>query len=412
MFNRARTLIDAFYLHLPRYNYINNLRLDAEGRLREAYSKLDATEAELQFARAANVARRAKHAPSQSMVQHRSFEDIEVNSAIVSDAPFPSTDLVTRIRQAYLKSYQIDLGPTDNQWLGTISDQKRSFHEILLSGREDEILYLLRDPTGTSLFYGFDSISSLDPDLKSATVQDWRAKWTYDNLLRLAEAMGIIRLENPEAPHTRSIPALEEILVKLDDALGFRVSFPNPFVNEPGLKTSRGVATYRATQALYQAWKISRLAPEGAKVAEIGAGTGRTAFYTRQMGIKDYTIIDLPMTNIAQAYFLGASLGVESIGLHGETASSSQIKLLTPFDFDNTGSFDLIVNIDSMTEMSKSTAVEYFRAIKNKTSTLLSINHEVNGFTVREIAGELGINAISREAHWMRRGYTEEIYKF
>jgi hypothetical protein len=118
-------------------------------------------------------------------------------------------------------------------------------------------------------------------------------QWDYDCLARLAEAVGTVRLEHPEAPHTGKIHDVEELLIGLDSVWNFRVQFPNLFSGEIGLHTERGVASFRAIQALYQAWRIFQMVGKrpSAKVLEIGAGLGRTAYFARQFGVENYTIM-------------------------------------------------------------------------------------------------------------------------
>ncbi len=56
------------------------------------------------------------------------------------------------------------------------------------------------------------------------------------------------------------------------------------------------------------------------RVLEIGAGLGRTAYYAWRAGIRHYTIVDVPLTAVAQADFLGRTLGPEALTLAGEDA--------------------------------------------------------------------------------------------
>jgi hypothetical protein len=46
------------------------------------------------------------------------------------------------------------------------------------------------------------------------------------------------------------------------------------------------------------------------------------------------------------------------------------------------------LNADSLTDIGVAAAREYWEAIKHRTSTLLSINHEANEFTVAELIRE------------------------
>jgi hypothetical protein len=94
--------------------------------------------------------------------------------------------------------------------------------------------------------------------------------------------------------------------------LGIRVVFPNLFPGEVRLVTSRGVATYRSIQAIYQASRIRELASRSARIVEIGGGLG-TAYYAHQLGLCDYTIIDLASHHCDAGLILGRVLGDEQV---------------------------------------------------------------------------------------------------
>jgi EAL domain-containing protein (putative c-di-GMP-specific phosphodiesterase class I) len=144
-------------------------------------------------------------------------------------------------------------------------------------------------------------------------------------------------------------------------------------------------------------------------VLEIGAGLGRTAFYARQFGIHDYTIIDLPLTGVAQANFIGRTLGADAICLFGETRPG--IRILPPSAFiDASDRYDLVINVDSLTELAPETARAYCEQIKARANLFVSINHERNPFTVRAICNEVGLTGTSRTPYWMRRGYGDELF--
>jgi len=80
-----------------------------------------------------------------------------------------------------------------------------------------------------------------------------------------------------------------------------------------------------------------------------------------------------------------------------------------PF-LESSDTYDLVVNVDSMTEMSRDYATRYFEAASRRSRGLLSINHEFNSFTVREIAGPTA--SVYRNEYWLRRGYVEELFTF
>ncbi|OBI53360.1 hypothetical protein A5706_22470 [Mycobacterium sp. E796] len=238
-----------------------------------------------------------------------------------------------------------------------------------------------------------------------------------DALARFAEAIGAIPLDNPEAYSIRDVVVLkaEDLLEKIERVSGWRFSVPNPFPHEHGIQTSRGVISYRTSQALYQAWRIKQLTREisNPRVAEIGAGLGRTAYYARELGIADYTIVDLPLTSVSQAYWLGRVVGQDAISLCDEAFvdADRRIKIIPPQAFlESDRQFDLIINIDSITEMDISIASAYIEKIFECASTFFSINHEANAFRVTDLlTGRSNLQTCTRNPCWMRRGYVEEV---
>jgi hypothetical protein len=67
------------------------------------------------------------------------------------------------------------------------------------------------------------------------------------------------------------------------------------------------------------------------------------------------------------------------------------------------------LNADSLTEIGRSAANEYWSQIQQRCSVFLSINHEANEFTISDLIGE---RPALRYPYWMRRGYVEEVVNF
>ena len=145
----------------------------------------------------------------------------------------------------------------------------------------------------------------------------------------------------------------EAALAALDTRLRQRIEFPSSIKGELGFLTSRGLANYRAIQAIYQAWRVLELTKDIKQPAilEIGPGLGRTAFYCHQAGLTNLTTIDLPLGVVAQAFFLGHALGPDRIWLLGDDPeqAAGRVKLLPTGH--PLGRFDLVVNANSLVEM-------------------------------------------------------------
>jgi hypothetical protein len=341
--------------------------------------------------------------------RHRSGKRTAGASGVTGRSTADDASLITRIIAAYRTASATALGDQGSVWL---SSTKYSIHDALMSREAGTVVApMLRDPGSNMLFYGFDNLSSGTRD-PNAILDNTHHVRVYDDLLRLSEAVGTQRLEYPEGPETQPAPDPEVILRDLDTAFGFAVHFPNPYPDEVGLKTSRGVASYRAVQGLYQAYRVAELVRDrpDARVVEIGGGLGRTAFYAQQFGLHDYTLIDLPMTNVAQAYFLGRVLGPDAISLFGEDRPGIRIQPPTVF-LDAADRYDLVVNVDALPELAADTATAYCQAIKARADIFLSINHEYNALTVRDICAGLSMRAESRMPYWLRRGYVDEVFR-
>ncbi len=344
------------------------------------------------------------------------------------EVPWVDDGLVSRIASSYKQSHK-EFVPTTSPWDHSLFSIKAEVHNALLGDDLAEAARVLERPDQTTFFWGFDDIARAPPGElephdfvlrrlnKTLPLETIRGLWLMDALSNLAEAVGARRVTYPEmepadvgALYANSRSA-DQILDDIDSALGIKLQFPNPFPNEQGLSTKRGIVGFRSLQAVYQAWRIGQIARGNKyfKVLEIGAGLGRTAYFAWLFGIRNYTIIDIPLTNAAQASFLGRTLGSSLIGLYGE-ASGAGIRIVPVTAIDQIAErYDLIVNVDSLTEMDQQTAESYWTFIKRNTSTFLSINHEINQHTVRSLyADDPDVTAL-RYPYWMRRGYIEEL---
>jgi hypothetical protein len=111
------------------------------------------------------------------------------------------------------------------------------------------------------------------------------------------------------------------------------------------------------------------------------------------------------------------TLGDDNVTLYGEESPkySNKIKLYQPSVFlDGLERYDIIINANSMTEMSREAAQSYWNRIRNVTTKFLSINHEANLFTVRQLAtGDAEhVKASERYPYGLQKSYAEEIFKF
>lgn len=296
-----------------------------------------------------------------------------------------------------------------------------SYIEALLDAQDKEKLKeVFMYPSKHTLFRGFDDNDRIDIECFWDNGQNLKfSRVILDALLRFACAINAKKLPNPEGFFEDKV-LIENVIDRIEEKLNQELSFPETN-GVFGLPTKRGIVTFRAAQALYQSWRINELCKniENPKILEIGAGLGRNAYFCKKMyNLENFTIVDLPLTNISQTLFLTYALGKENIVLYGEDFKNSENKTkILPFeiflDENYQEKYDLIINIDSITEMKFGTAQQYWEKIENYSSKFLSINHDCNGFTMNTLHSQSNkIKNYYKYPYWLRRGYAEEIFEF
>ena len=115
---------------------------------------------------------------------------------------------------------------------------------------------------------------------------------------------------------------------------------------------------------------------------------------------------------VVQSAFLGRVLDEGTLAFPGEAARPDQIRIIMPASLlSGDERFDLVLNVDSMTEMDRDHAEAYAAFIATHAKVFLSINHEVHPFRVSDFAA-LRSAATIRAPYWMRPGYVEELFIF
>lgn len=252
------------------------------------------------------------------------------------------------------------------------------------------------------------------------------AVWTYDKLLSLAEALGVVHLELPETGRWReSIQhSPTELWTRIERKLGMDLTPPNHIGGYLGIEASGQIIQMRIVEAIYAAYRLRQLAEtsgSSSRICEIGAGAGLTAYYAILMGAQSYTIIDLPTMNAIQGYVLAGSKLSEKVALSGDPTCDKPVRILPPEGFAKLpiDSFDILYNQDSFPEIEVNTALQYLRdAMKLRIPLFLSINQEAHLTTESDlqrsvpelVAQSESYRAISRHRHWLRQGYLEEVY--
>jgi hypothetical protein len=261
--------------------------------------------------------------------------------------PYLSDPFLDRVRAAYRRALEAGSRAQGRIWR-KIDTRRRDVHEALLADGNAALRSVFADPVATDLYFGMDNLC--------------RSIIGSSNGQRFLElAFQSVRAARAQYQTERALAALALI--------------------------------------------------NGKSVVEIGPGMGHGAFYAFRAGVTDYATIDLPLGMVAQARFLGEALGPDRIWLDGEPDGiASRINLYCSPDVPQK-KFDVALNVDSMTELSLSAALNYISWINQRSRLFLSMNHEGNPFTVASIAHcRLAGRQLDRRPVPDRNGYFEELF--
>jgi hypothetical protein len=303
-----------------------------------------------------------------------------------------SDSFLDRVRRSYKLALATSNDHQGRLW-GEIDQRRAPVHAALLADTNDDLRQIFANPAASDLFIGIDylrrNVLEDTPPPHAFMAGSTLGNSTVREHLKLAAGRIFALLP----PTLQTVP------------------FPNPFPDEVGLQTSTGIASYRAIQTVYQA-SLIRSAVDSCKnksVIEIGPGMGRAAYYARHLGITDYTTIDLPLGIVAQACFLGATLGPDGIWMPGdELPADGRIKLLVAGQKPDR-MFGVAFNSDSMTEMSMPAAMDYLDWLRQHCERFVSANRGDNLFTVADLARKWFAIA-DRRPYPVEPGYTEEVF--
>lgn len=316
----------------------------------------------------------------------------------------------------------------EDMWIFLERGPHSNFFELLKKENIKEIAFYLCNMSRMGITHGITQGEIEYNRITSDSIyRNWLGLFMLDELIALAEVLGVIPMENPEQGNygMTIFSNIDEIVRKIESFLGISII---PSSIEGGaykLKTKKGDFHYRDIASLYTAWRCRIILKniKNPSMCEIGAGIGKTAYYSNLLGIKRYTIIDLPHINILQGFYLIKSLPWEKISLYGEK-NNGNISILPDFEFAKTNGkvFDLTLNQDSFPEIDKKTVLDYLNKIKLHTKDLfLSINQESQntmmiGDLKQHIVSELvsearGFEKVYRFSYWLRKGYVEELFE-
>jgi hypothetical protein len=360
------------------------------------------------------------------------YPEMKTAFTVATSSPGELT-VVGRVIDAFhraVKDDPDDRSKKSDMWSDIRSSQHREVLDLVKRRDSAALADYLRDAHAKGLTVGItqgvEMTSALraNPDARRAVGTEYA-----DNLVSLAEFLGILDVESPDQRGHRgeNLHADPQALVDgIASKAGFPIETPPVVGSYFGLETRGGVLSGRDICSLYAAIRLREIAADigvsSPRVCEIGGGLGGVAYYCGRMGI-DFTIIDLPLVGLLQGYFLLRSLPGFDIQLYGEPESAmTAIRLMPTFCFHASGrEYDILLNQDSFPEMNQAYSLGYLKeAGGNVRHAFYSINQEARAIqsgtarqtVVRELVERAGgFRRSSRFRHWLRAGYMEEVFR-
>jgi hypothetical protein len=317
--------------------------------------------------------------------------------------------------------------PNDGVWEMMRHEKHGAIYHILNNRDVVALANYLRTGLRESISYGLGAGPELFKALSvPGEARDANICIILDRMASLGEAVGAMNYENPEqGRYGKNVSVdLHEIVASIERVLGVEIYRPL-VMGICGLDLGSGrVIDSRVPDDVYSVHRILTLQSTFGlqSICEIGGGFGGAAFQAIRSGAQSYTIVDLPVICLVQAWFLIKIFGGDMVKLYGDQVPDRRINVLPYWEFFNRNrSFDLVFNRDSMPEMPLARVMEYLSEISDRAASFLSINQESKAEAGRPGLHQLwvsdlmkmvsGMNRISRHPYWIRKGYVEEVFR-
>lgn len=247
----------------------------------------------------------------------------------------------------------------------------------------------------------------------------WGSAAMRNNLSKLAESIGVLKMPNPEQPFESQLSELADRIgaaERIGAELGFPLRYPDCFGYEGGKGLPHRFITYCAAAHIIQ---LQHGKPK--HILEIGAGLGNFALIAKHWG-SVLTVIDLPQIAVLSAYFAANVFGPEQVWLDGEGFPKKSHHALffssASYEMAFSADYDLAFNSDSLPEMPERVQDDYLKLIfttLRTTDIFVSINHESTSGGQSSVLEATkrhgGFSLVARHPFHMRAGYVTETYR-
>jgi hypothetical protein len=371
----------------------------------------------------------AERARRRAVIQHAGRWP-SVTSEIVPDKAPDAEDvaIAQRLLDAFTAASEVSAGGGRQDLWAMIAEHQKEFLTLLRAGDAERLAGYLCNVSRQDASMGITQGNLEYERIRSdPSYRDFLAVMAKDKLVSLAEAVGSRAIENPEqGAWGEALRApVDDLVAGIARELGVAIIPPDVDGGMLKITTSHGRFGERDANAIFTAWLLTRVGDfDEPRICEIGAGSGRVAYWRRRLGPCQYTIIDLQHVNVVQGFYLLKTLPEDRVRLYGEPDSGSADITIWPshaIDQLADAEFDLVLNQDSMPEMSRETVDEYLDWIAGVCRGLfVSINHESRpayGENLRHVSvpdavgSRASFSRRDRYPYWLRRGYAVEVYR-
>lgn len=321
----------------------------------------------------------------------------------IREATFEATAEDVRIAARLLKAYKSAFlswnTHTGNLWDHIQQTQYADLLPILEAGDAQQLAAYMVNMHDKGLAYGISDLNTTYFNKYPKRVRMEGGLLIWDRFQSLATALGVWPSE-------------------VEKALGIDITPPDIDGGLLKVKVGNGWYSERDIYSIYTAHRLYKIMSTEGEIAEIGPGLGKVALYASRMGFKRYDLYDLPITNIAQGwYLLKAGLSAQ---LYGEDKEEG-IRVLPYWMFDGKTKYETVLNQDSFPELGEPLVIDYLKKIKKCAQNFLSINGETGGaynlapekrlVVVPDLVDRVtGFERVSREPFRIGKGYIEELY--
>ncbi len=342
----------------------------------------------------------------------------------VAREPAPADhELCERLIGAYARA-SAEAAELSGMWTDEVfARRQRALREALEQRDPGRLAVLLGSMFRSDFVLGMAG-GSMGAQRKPRALERLACLFMLSRLVALGEAVGAVRAESQEqrSEEDSLTPGrLREIVERIESALGTSLDFPDVGANY-GLDVAGRLVTFDSLDQAYAAIRVRGAidqhlaARESVGIAEIGGGYGGLAYWLmRTTTSTGYHLVDLPIVNVLQGYFLAETLGFDAVSLYGEPASRVSV-LPTHALAEIATPVAAVINKDSLPEIDADAARGYLAWILGSCDGVFySYNHEAatpfggtSQNVVSEMLGEL--RPVRRDRSWVRRGYVEEVY--